>query len=85
MYANKLEEKVVPFKEIKLRQTLNGIVVTEPRIDGFGTKEWVFSEMKDLKAFIGKNFLDAKTVEKLMAKEITAEKKLLARKEHKEK
>ncbi|MCK4870771.1 MAG: hypothetical protein KAS93_06650 [Gammaproteobacteria bacterium] len=80
-----MEADAIPYKEVKLIQTKNGICVVESRIDCLGSRQWVFSEMKDLKAFIGKNFLDAKAAEKLEAKALAAEKKLLSRKAHKEK
>lgn len=67
--------KNIPDREMKIRQSQNGIIVTEVRSESFGHNEWVFSDMKDLKAFIGKNFIDAKGAEKLKLKEAAAEEK----------
>ena len=65
------------FKEMQVVQVENGISVREKCNNSFGTKEWVFSDIKEFKSFMGKQFLDAEAIKKIEAQQ--------AKVEHKEK
>lgn len=63
------------YKEMTVVQVQNGISVRMRNENGFGDLEWVFSDAKEFKTFIGKQFLDAEAVKKLEAEEKKAEHK----------
>ena len=63
------------FKQMTVTQVENGITVVMQNHNGFGNLEWVFSDIKAFKAFMGKQFLDAAAIEKIEEKEAAAEKR----------
>ena len=60
-------EKNFSYREVMICQADNGVIVREKNNNCFGSREFVFNDMKDLKAFIGRNFLDDEAIKKLEA------------------
>jgi len=62
---------MVAFKELRVFQVKNGIAVRAQSAIGQYKDEWVFSDIEELKTFIGDNFLDAAAIKKLNIPEHT--------------